>query len=368
MTMRYIVSTVGINYRENMVSNLRLFKQLYVAGFIFLVTISSFIIIQIQDAGELLILYTVPIIISVLYFKIRVYLPLALYLAAAGFFNAWMLGTDLVKAFEFIAVISFSTILASETIYKLNIRRLEAERQLRRINHNKDRFFSLIAHDIKSPFSAFLGYTKILVNEWESLEQDETVRIYRSLDRTAKKIYKLLESLLEWSKIQAGRIENKPDLLNLKAECAAAIDIFRASANQKEVKLTNRVNREIEVYFDEKILNTSMRNLISNALKFTDTGGSIILNAEQKGNYIILSVKDSGIGMNHSEVEKLFHPENLYSKDGTEGEKGSGLGLILTNELIKIGGGKLLVESKVNEGTTFSIRMPAKVSSQKELE
>ncbi|GJQ62504.1 MAG: hypothetical protein SCALA702_15570 [Melioribacteraceae bacterium] len=350
-----------------MVSNIRLFKQLYVAGYIFLVTIASFIIIQIQDAGELLILFTVPIIISVLYFRIRIYLLLSVYLAAAGFVNSWLLGTDLIDAFELIAVIAFSTILASETIYKLNIRRLEAERQLRRMSHNKDRFFSLIAHDIKSPFSAFLGYTKILVNEWESLEQDETVRIYRSLDRTAKKIYKLLESLLEWSKIQAGRIENKPDLLNLKAECSAAIDIFRASANQKEVKLTNRVDKEIEVYFDEKILNTSLRNLVSNALKFTGSHGSIILNAERKGNYIFLAVRDTGIGMNPEEVEKLFHPENLHSKQGTAGEKGSGMGLILTNELIKIGGGNLLVESSVGGGTTFKIRMSAKVSGQKEL-
>jgi|GEM_PF-5911900 len=341
-----------------MISNIRMFKQLYIAGFIFLVALSSFFIIQVKEADELLILYTVPIIISVLYFRIRVYLILSLYLAAAAIFNAYHVSVDFIKALETIIAVFFSTVLASETIYKLNIRRIEAEKQLLKTSQGKERFFSLIAHDIKSPFSAFLGYTKILVNEGETLDQQETIRIYRSLDRTAKKIYKLLESLLEWSKIQAGRIENNPDILNLRVECATAIDLFKPAALQKEVKLINRVDKGIEIYFDEKILNTSLRNLISNSLKFTESGGTISLWSENKGKKVILFVKDTGIGMSKEQIEHLFTMESIESKDGTGGEKGSGFGLLLTRELLTIGGGKIGIKSNPGNGTEFSIELP----------
>lgn len=343
-----------------MISNIKLFKQLFIGGYLFLVTASSFFIIQIQDADELLILYTVPIIISVLYFRARIYLFLATFLALAGMVNAIYLDSDFLQVLETIIAIYFSTILASETIYKLNRRRIEAERKLRQMGKSKDKFFSLIAHDIKSPFSAFLGYTKILVNESESLDQEETKKIYRSLDKTAKNIYKLLENLLEWSRIQAGRIENQPDNLNLKFVSASAIDLFKPMALQKEVKLFNRVNKDTEVYFDENILNTALRNLISNSLKFTDAGGKISLEANETPRKVFLKVLDTGRGMSEDEIEKLFAMETVHSKEGTEGEKGSGFGLLITRELLEIGGAKIKIKSSPGKGSEFCIELPKK--------
>ena len=244
-------------------------------------------------------------------------------------------------------------------IIRLNHKLQEDEIQLKELNASKDRFFSLIAHDLKGPFQGLLGYSGILAKNLDKLEQDEILDFAKNLNDSAKNLFKLLENLLHWSKLQRGHIEYHPEIMNLNTMVKINLELLKARADQKNIKLVNQLDEEINVYSDENMLNTVIRNLLSNAVKFTYPQKEIGFKITKKGpQNIIATVYDTGVGMTQDTMDKLFKIDSKITTLGTEKETGTGLGLILCKELIQENQGDIWVNSKLGEGSEFSFTIP----------
>ena len=178
------------------------------------------------------------------------------------------------------------------------------------------------------------------------------------LQTSAERVFSLLENLLTWSRIQRGLMEYTPDTLPLGDISAMICDVFMAAAEQKQIGLSCGIPRECKAHADYQMVMTIMRNLVSNALKFTPQGGNIRLSAADAGNYVEIAVADSGVGIPPRALEKLFQIDEHHTTVGTAGEKGTGLGLILCHDLVKTNGGTMRVESEVGKGTTFRFTLP----------
>ncbi len=229
----------------------------------------------------------------------------------------------------------------------------EKNRQLLELNASKDKFFSIIAHDLKSPFSALLGLTRAITEDGITFSQDEIHSVMQALQASTENLYALLENLLSWSRIQSGMFPYHPCHAELQEIIQENVTLFHLNAEQKHISLKNNVEPGIMVYADLDMVHTIMRNLLSNALKFTKTGGTIQIFARQNEQFVEVAVSDTGIGMTEEDVLKLFRIDVKYRNKGTEGEEGTGLGLILCQELIEKNGGKIWVESKAGQGSTF---------------
>ena len=231
--------------------------------------------------------------------------------------------------------------------------------QLQLINAEKDKFFSIIAHDLRGPLSAFVDATQILTEEIQNMDLEEIKDITMSMKTSASNIYGLLENLLEWSRLRRGAMDFVPENLNLKKKIEASIDVLSESAREKGIGLTISVPCELEIRADIHMFDTIIRNLISNAIKFTISGGKVIVTANYNGDhYIVVKINDSGIGMAPELRNKLFQIDEKTSRPGTEGETSTGLGLLLCKEFIEKHGGKIWVESSVGQGSTFSFSLP----------
>jgi len=222
------------------------------------------------------------------------------------------------------------------------------------INAEKDKFFSIIAHDLRGPLSAFVAATQILTEDIQSMSLDEVKDIISSMKTDASNVYTLLENLLEWSRLQRGVMEFKPEKLKLRNTLIPAIDTAEASARKKNIKINIDLNEDIEVRADRHMVETIVRNLVSNAVKFTDSKGEVSVSAVngQDGS-VIIRVSDTGIGMPGEILDKLFKLTEKANRPGTSGEPSSGLGLLLCKEFIEKHGGKIWVESEEGKGSTF---------------
>ena len=237
---------------------------------------------------------------------------------------------------------------------------LQAE-ELKELNATKDKFFSIIAHDMRSPFNAFLGLTKMLEEDHQIMTQEEITEFIHMMGVSADNLYRLLENLLEWSQLQRGLIVAAPELLQLKPRVEESIDLAKESARKKGVVINLSIADDLVVYADTKMFDGIMRNLSSNAIKFTPPGGTVMISARAAAdNFVEVSVNDSGIGMNREMLENLFKIDINTSRAGTDGEPSSGLGLILCKEFAERNHGKLWVESKEDKGSTFYFTLPAK--------
>ena len=233
--------------------------------------------------------------------------------------------------------------------------------ELQKLNTAKDKFFSIIAHDLRSPFNGFLGLSQILVEELPTLAPEEIQMIAVSMQNSATTLYRLLENLLEWAKMQQGLITFKPEILPLKPLIDHCLAIKQLKAQSKEIEIINHIPDEIEVYADSNMLQTIIRNLVSNSVKFTNKGGEIIVSAKtKKDNIVEINIKDNGIGMSREMIEGLFHLEVNTSRKGTEGETSTGLGLIICKDFVEKHGGKLRVKSEEGKGSTFYFTIPGK--------
>ena len=234
----------------------------------------------------------------------------------------------------------------------------EKNAQLHHLNASKDKFFSIIAHDLRSPFTALIGLTQVLAENIERYTQAQLKSNLEKLQKSAERVFSLLENLLTWSRIQRGLMEYTPDTLPLGDISAMICDVFMAAAEQKQIGLSCGIPRECKAHADYQMVMTIMRNLVSNALKFTPQGGNIRLSAADAGNYVEIAVADSGVGIPPRALEKLFQIDEHHTTVGTAGEKGTGLGLILCHDLVKTNGGTMRVESEVGKGTTFRFTLP----------
>lgn len=222
------------------------------------------------------------------------------------------------------------------------------------INKEKDKFFSIIAHDLKNPFSGFLGLTQIMSEQLMNLSMKELMDYSKSLQESASNLYKLLENLLEWTRMQRGAVSFNPDFCALHLVVKQNINIIAERAKQKNINITTNVPEDLSCFADIQMLDTVFRNLISNAVKFTNSGGKVEISASKLDVQTIqVAIKDNGIGMNKSLQEKLFRIDQKTNRLGTDGESSTGLGLLLCKEFIEKNGGTIRVESEDGIGSTF---------------
>jgi PAS domain S-box-containing protein len=229
---------------------------------------------------------------------------------------------------------------------------------LQAINAEKDKFFSILAHDLRGPLSAFVAATQILAEETQSMNFEEIQEISVSMKESATNIYSLLENLLEWSRLQRGIMEFIPEKFNLKKEIQECTQVLNESARKKEIEIEYSVPEDIELVADRHMFDTVTRNLVSNAIKFTPTGGKIQVGALNTNNEIEIHITDSGIGMPAELKNKLFHINEKTSRRGTEGEPSTGLGLLLCKEFIEKHNGEIWAESEAGHGSTFYFTVP----------
>ena len=230
--------------------------------------------------------------------------------------------------------------------------------ELNELNQTKDKFFSIIAHDLKNPFVTLLGFSEILLSEYKELQSDEVLFFINEMKNTADLSFNLLQNLLQWSRSQTGRIEFHPSELNLFHTVEQNIILVYKSAEKKNITLVNNIDASINVNADEDMLNTVVRNLLTNAIKFTPKNGKISVESSYNANFTVIGIKDSGVGMAKEIIEKLFRLESSHSTSGTENESGTGLGLILCKEFVEKHGGKIWVESEIDKGSTFNFSLP----------
>jgi len=231
--------------------------------------------------------------------------------------------------------------------------------ELLKANSEKDKFFSIIAHDLRGPFNGFLGLTEIMVEDLPTLTMDGIQEIATSLRSSATNLFRLLENLLEWAKMQQGLIPFDPKMVELLPIVDECISIMHELAKNKGIELASHIPEEISVFADSNILKTIIRNLVSNALKYTTKGGKVNISAKtmaDKG--VEISISDTGMGMKKEIVENLFRLDVNTNRKGTEGEPSSGLGLLLCKEFIEEHGGKIWVESEEGKGSVFNFTIP----------
>ncbi|MEI6456832.1 MAG: histidine kinase N-terminal 7TM domain-containing protein [bacterium] len=232
--------------------------------------------------------------------------------------------------------------------------------ELTELNAMKDRLYSIIGHDLRSPFNSILGFSELLTESYDELTDEERRQFAININSASKGAYSLLENLLEWSRIQLGRTPFAPEELNLNLFVNETFVQVRHAAVQKDISLVNRTSTGISVFADKNMLSAILRNLVSNGIKFTNNGGSVEVSSKVVAGRLEICVSDNGIGMTKPTLEKLFHIDTLLSTPGTQNEKGTGLGLILCKEFIDKHGGSIRVESQEGKGSQFCITLPVK--------
>ncbi len=247
---------------------------------------------------------------------------------------------------------------ANELI-NLNHKLIESEERLQELNASKDKFFSIISHDLKNPLQGLVGYSEVLARDIDNLTMEDIKEIVGDINTSAQNIFKLLENLLEWSRIQRGIITFQPSEVNLQQIASINADLQMMNAARKEIEIIVDVPEDVVLFADANMVNTIIRNLLSNAVKFTRQGGRIIISSKPVNeNYVEIHVTDNGVGMSKEVCEELFRIDKQHTTLGTANEKGTGLGLVLCRELAEKNNGAIRVESEPGEGSSFIVTIP----------
>ncbi len=225
--------------------------------------------------------------------------------------------------------------------------------ELQQLNATKDKFFSIIAHDLKSPFQAFLNLNTFLVRRIDRYSKEEIVELINELGSTADNLFKLLENLLNWSRIQMGKVQLEPNHFPLSQLVDMTIQVLESTAESKKVALINNTPLEGSVFADPNMLSTIFRNLLSNAIKFTPENGTVTITGELIEGGVKYQITDTGVGIAEKDQQKLFRIDVTHTTPGTADEKGTGLGLILCKEMVEKHKGEIWVMSEPGKGTTF---------------
>jgi PAS domain S-box-containing protein len=242
------------------------------------------------------------------------------------------------------------------TLQAENLRKINTE--LEKLNRTKDKFFSIIAHDLRNPFHAILGFSELLTKEYHSMDDQQKMGLLELINVSSEGAFNLLENLLQWARTQTDKIKYSPENIDIAELVSNTLNFLTITADKKRIALINKVDASTPVYADRNMINTVMRNLMSNAVKFTGTGGEVSISANSKGDMIEIRVKDSGVGISRENLGKLFRIDTYHSTNGTSGESGTGLGLVICKEFIEKNGGKIKVESEEKKGSTFSFTLP----------
>ncbi len=238
-----------------------------------------------------------------------------------------------------------------------------SEKKLKKANDTKDTFFSIIAHDLRSPFNTMLGFIQLLNQSFDDIDKSIQKQYLNIIEQSAKNTYNLLEDLLLWSNTQSGKIEFEPVLLDLYTHIDNSLELLINTAKEKNISINQNVSKDIFLYADKEMLSVVVRNLITNAIKFTNEGGEIniyskINHAEPANKFVEITVEDNGNGIHDDTLQKLFQIDQKVSTKGTENEQGTGLGLVLCKEFIEKHEGTIRVESEVEKGSKFIFTLP----------
>ncbi len=234
----------------------------------------------------------------------------------------------------------------------------ENENKLIELNATKDKFFSIIAHDLKSPFNSVVGFSNQLHEQISKNNYERIDEFAKIIHQSSLRAMDLLTNLFEWAQSQSGRMDLIPEYLEMVSLINEQILLFKEIANTKSIEIVTILPHQVQVSADKAMIKTILRNLISNGIKFTHPNGKITIAAEEKTDQLIVSVGDNGVGISKDRLETLFRIDESSSTPGTQKEKGSGLGLILCEEFVKKNNGKIWAESEVGIGTTFYFSLP----------
>jgi PAS domain S-box-containing protein len=237
----------------------------------------------------------------------------------------------------------------------------ESEKVLHQLNVDKDRFISILGHDLKNPFNNILGFSEILTDETNSLNSEEIKEIAGNIYKSAKITNNLLEDILMWARSQQGSIPFKPKKLRFADICKNILETLNPTAYAKNITIYYSDVNNLNIYADSDMLKTILLNLVSNSIKFTKSGGAININAEKNFENVTITVSDNGIGIARDELKKLFDISEVLTTKGTAGETGTGLGLLLCKEFVEKHGGKIWVESEVEKGSNFKFTIPTAI-------
>jgi PAS domain S-box-containing protein len=228
---------------------------------------------------------------------------------------------------------------------------IEYSEELKELIASKDKFFSIIAHDLKSPFHGLLGLSRMISEEYDSMDDDEVRSSIEVLKESTENTYNLIENLLEWSRFETGKMKFQPSNQNMFMIVEDTRILLNQNARLKDITIRNKISHKSLIWGDSNMLHSLVQNLISNSIKFTSTGGSIEIQEKQIGDKIQYIVSDNGVGIEENDIDKLFRLDVSYSTRGTLNEKGTGLGLVLCKEIVNIHGGEIKIKSEINVGT-----------------
>lgn len=230
--------------------------------------------------------------------------------------------------------------------------------ELRELIASKDKFFSIIAHDLKGPISSLKGLSNLLIREYTEIKNSQLLSDLKIIQNTSNEIYELLENLLLWSRSQSRVIEVYNEKFEIRQLLEKILKLLNGKAIEKNIYMENLVSESTQVYADINLTDTILRNLLSNALKFTPKSGKVKVEDRRNENFLYLSVMDTGIGIEEDYIPNIFSIDSKYQRKGTEKESGTGLGLILCKEFVEMMNGKIFVKSKVGVGSTFTFSLP----------
>lgn len=249
-------------------------------------------------------------------------------------------------------------LVKNSELEEANSKLKESEKLLKKTNTTKDKFFSIIAHDLKNPIGVFLSTSDFLNKNISNLSKEELSSFIGMLNNSAKNVLDLLENLLEWSRSQTGRMKISPEFVDLSMIAENNISLLEMAAETKNIKLLNEVKSGTMVFADPGMINTVIRNLLSNAIKYTDSKGNISIKAMTSDHFAEVSINDTGIGIEEENISRLFNMEEHFTMKGTENESGTGLGLIICKEFVMKNHGDIWVESKPGKGSNFKFTIP----------
>ena len=248
----------------------------------------------------------------------------------------------------------------TDRLEKLN-KQLEISKQnLSELNASKDKYFSILAHDLKNSFYSLLSYSEYLAKDYDTIKSDDIKEGIIHCNNSSKRVFNLLEDLLTWNRVQTSTMDYNPEEFNVYEIVQNSLDILDERAKLKKISLINEIQKDAMLYADSEMFKAIIRNLTSNAIKFTDHGGEVKITLSDNSDKIIFGVIDNGVGMEESKIEKLFRIDNSISTKGTDQESGTGLGLIICKDMVQKHNGEIWVESKLGEGSKFYFSIPVK--------
>ncbi|MBW6537348.1 MAG: PAS domain-containing sensor histidine kinase [Mariniphaga sp.] len=238
---------------------------------------------------------------------------------------------------------------------------LESEKILRELNATKNKFFSIIGHDLMDPFNALLGFSRLLNEALEKNEKSDSLEFAQYIQQSAQNIFTLLQNLLIWTRTQSGKINCHPEIVDIEEMICNTLSALKPNALNKEIEIRLDIEKNIKAIIDDNMISTVLRNLVMNAIKFTRKGGTVIIKANIRNNNLNFSVSDTGIAIDEKHINQLFSLGKSFTTKGTNDETGTGLGLVICKEFIDIHNGRIWVESTPGKGSTFYFSIPARL-------